>query len=86
MFDVTKGKSHYGSEGGYNHFAGRYNLYPILRTEKYMFLCSDIDDRFLVWVGQRYAHYELFILFMLLGILMSSAEVWLSVTALKRDK
>ncbi|KAK7316515.1 hypothetical protein RJT34_00038 [Clitoria ternatea] len=23
VFDVTKGKSHYGSGGGYNHFAGR---------------------------------------------------------------
>ncbi|XP_057953411.1 membrane-associated progesterone-binding protein 4 isoform X2 [Malania oleifera] len=23
VFDVTKGKSHYGREGGYNHFAGR---------------------------------------------------------------
>ncbi|KAH1189710.1 Membrane-associated progesterone-binding protein 4 [Glycine max] len=23
VFDVTKGKSHYGSRGGYNHFAGR---------------------------------------------------------------
>ncbi|XP_071906508.1 membrane-associated progesterone-binding protein 4 isoform X2 [Coffea arabica] len=24
VFDVTKGKSHYGAGGGYNHFAGRY--------------------------------------------------------------
>ncbi|CAA3014865.1 membrane-associated progesterone-binding 4 [Olea europaea subsp. europaea] len=23
VFDVTKGKSHYGAGGGYNHFAGR---------------------------------------------------------------
>ena len=23
VFDVTKGKSHYGTGGGYNHFAGR---------------------------------------------------------------
>ncbi|KAF7827119.1 membrane-associated progesterone-binding protein 4 [Senna tora] len=26
VFDVTKGKSHYGSGGGYNHFAGRYEV------------------------------------------------------------
>ncbi|XP_057953412.1 membrane-associated progesterone-binding protein 4 isoform X3 [Malania oleifera] len=26
VFDVTKGKSHYGREGGYNHFAGRFVL------------------------------------------------------------
>ncbi|CAA2961786.1 membrane-associated progesterone-binding 4 [Olea europaea subsp. europaea] len=24
VFDVTKGKSHYGAGGGYNHFAGRF--------------------------------------------------------------
>uniref|UniRef100_A0A2P2KUR7 Uncharacterized protein n=1 Tax=Rhizophora mucronata TaxID=61149 RepID=A0A2P2KUR7_RHIMU len=24
VFDVTKGKSHYGVGGGYNHFAGRF--------------------------------------------------------------
>lgn len=24
VYDVTKGKSHYGSGGGYNHFAGRF--------------------------------------------------------------
>ena len=24
VFDVTKGRSHYGPGGGYNHFAGRF--------------------------------------------------------------
>lgn len=24
VFDVTKGKSHYGEGGGYNHFSGRF--------------------------------------------------------------
>lgn len=28
VFDVTKGKSHYGPGGGYHHFAGRYVLKP----------------------------------------------------------
>lgn len=33
MFDVTKGKSHYGSGGGYNHFAGRFVLVLITYVE-----------------------------------------------------
>ncbi|BBG99853.1 F-box family protein [Prunus dulcis] len=27
VFDVTKGKSHYGEGGGYNHFSGRFVLF-----------------------------------------------------------
>ncbi|KAK4483922.1 hypothetical protein RD792_011131 [Penstemon davidsonii] len=32
VFDVSKGKSHYGAGGGYNHFSGRLN--------KFFFVCS----------------------------------------------
>lgn len=30
VFDVTKGKSHYGSGGSYNHFAGRFVFFFFL--------------------------------------------------------
>ncbi|RWW90029.1 hypothetical protein BHE74_00000831 [Ensete ventricosum] len=34
VFDVTKGKTHYGPGGGYHHFAGRFVHFMIL-----LFLC-----------------------------------------------
>lgn len=30
VFDVTKGKTHYGPGGGYHHFAGRFVHFMIL--------------------------------------------------------
>ncbi|GAU39163.1 hypothetical protein TSUD_147850 [Trifolium subterraneum] len=42
VFDVTKGKSHYGSGGGYNHFAGKYVLKSFLPPSIGVFLfCFD---------------------------------------------
>jgi predicted heme/steroid binding protein len=37
VFDVTKGKFHYGSGGGYNHFAGRFVLLKIMWRDSHMF-------------------------------------------------
>jgi len=40
VFDVTKGKSHYGSGGGYNHFAGRYALWTLFSSKHFCCCCA----------------------------------------------
>lgn len=43
MFDVTKGKSHYGVGGGYNHFAGR-SVKPISKLVSFaLLICFVIE-------------------------------------------
>jgi hypothetical protein len=34
VFDVTKGKSHYGTRGGYNHFAGLVRIVGLLNVRE----------------------------------------------------
>lgn len=45
VFDVTKGKSHYGSGGGYNHFAGRHVLKSVPHQIMFLF-CLDSYEVF----------------------------------------
>jgi len=40
VFDVTKGKSHYGSGGGYNHFAGRCVLWTLFSSKHFCCCCA----------------------------------------------
>ncbi|XP_040955955.1 uncharacterized protein [Gossypium hirsutum] len=49
VFDVTKGKSHYGAGGGYNHFAGRclpcICFWKFYRRWTYRFIARFIQHR-----------------------------------------
>lgn len=53
VFDVTKGKTHYGVGGGYNHFAGRFvistSLINLLYIFRFVLYCMTMRPNHLVY-------------------------------------
>lgn len=58
VFDVTKGKSHYGEGGGYNHFSGRFVLFSNPVEFSYLNVILDIDV-FSIFPGNTCWDYKL---------------------------
>lgn len=55
---MTKGKSHYGEGGGYNHFSGRFVLFSNPVEFSYLNLVLGIDV-FSIFPGNTCSDYKL---------------------------